>query len=43
MPEWMSQPGITFMTSAIEYMLTPLMKTVISPNQTAESARPGSP
>jgi len=39
----MSQPSTTFNTSAIEYMLMPLMKTVISPKLTAESARAGSP
>ena len=39
----MSQPSTTFMTSAIEYMLMPLMKTVISPKLMAESARAGSP
>ena len=39
----MSQPSTTFITSAIEYMLMPLMNTVISANEIAESAREASP
>src|SRR5450432_2544102 len=39
----MSQPSTTFMTSAMEYMLMPLMSTVMAPKLMAESAREGSP
>ena len=39
----MSQPSTTFMTSAMEYILMPLISTVISPKQTAASTRDGSP
>ena len=39
----MSQPRTTFITSAMAYMLMPLMKTVIRPKETAEKARAGSP
>jgi hypothetical protein len=40
---WMSQPSTTFITSAIEYMLMPLIKTVINPKQMAASPRADSP
>ena len=43
MLKWMSQPSTTFMTSAIEYMLMPLIRTVMKPKETAESARAASP
>ena len=43
MLKWMSQPSTTFITSAIEYMLIPLINTVIRANETAASARLGSP
>ncbi len=33
----MSQPRTTFMTSAMEYMLMPLISTVMKPKETAES------
>ena len=39
----MSHPSTTFMTSAMEYMLMPLISTVMKANDTAESARLGSP
>src|ERR1035441_7292115 len=39
----MSQPSTTFMTSAMENILMPLMNTVINPKETAESAPAGSP
>ncbi len=39
----MSQPSTTFMTMAIEYMLMPLISTVMNPNETADSARADSP
>src|SRR5574341_1472392 len=39
----MSQPSTTFITSAIEYMLMPLISTVMKANETADSARLGSP
>ena len=39
----MSQPSTTFITSAIEYMLMPLISTVMKPKETADSARDGSP
>ncbi len=35
----MSQPRTTFITSAMEYMLIPLISTVITAKLTAESAR----
>jgi hypothetical protein len=43
MLKWMSQPNTTFITSAIEYMLMPLISTVIKPKQMAASARDDSP
>ena len=39
----MSQPSTTFITSAMEYMLMPLMSTVMKANEMADSARLGSP
>jgi hypothetical protein len=39
----MSQPRMIFITSAIEYMLMPLISSVMKPKLTAESARAGSP
>ena len=39
----MSQPSTTFITSAMEYMLMPLISTVMNANVMAESAREGSP
>src|SRR5881409_4382831 len=39
----MSQPSTTFMTSAIEYILMPLISTVMNAKVTAESRRLGSP
>ena len=39
----MSQPRTTFMTSAMEYILMPLISTVMKPKETAERARDGSP
>jgi hypothetical protein len=39
----MSQPSTTFMTSAIEYMLMPLIRTVMKANETDDNARDGSP
>src|SRR5260370_29010575 len=39
----MSQPSTTFMTSAIEYMLMPLINTVMNPKQIAASALDDSP
>ena len=39
----MSQPSTTFITSAIEYILMPLISTVMNANETAERARAGSP
>jgi hypothetical protein len=38
-----SQPRMIFITRAIEYILMPLIKTVMKPNVIAESARAGSP
>ena len=43
MLKWMSQPSTTFSTSAMEYILMPLISTVMKPNEMAESARAGSP
>ena len=43
MLKWMSQPSTTFITSAMEYMLMPLMRTVMNPKEMAERARAGSP
>ena len=43
MLKWMSQPSTTFITSAMEYMLMPLISTVMKPKEMAESARAGSP
>ena len=39
----MSQPSTTFKTSAMEYMLMPLISTVMNAKVTADSARLGSP
>src|SRR5450432_3516422 len=39
----MSQPSTTFITSAMEYILMPLMNTVINAKEIAESAREASP
>ena len=39
----MSQPSTTFMTSAMEYMLMPLISTVMKAKEMAEKARAGSP
>ena len=39
----MSQPRITLITTAIAYILTPLIKIVMKPKVMAESARAGSP
>ena len=41
--KWISQPSTTFMTRAMEYMLMPLISTVINPKEMAERARAGSP
>jgi hypothetical protein len=38
-----SHPRITFSTSAMEYMFTPLINTVISPKLTAARVRDDSP
>ena len=38
-----SQPRMTFNTNAMEYMLMPLISTVITAKDTEESARLGSP
>jgi len=38
-----SHPRTTFITSAIEYMLMPLMSTVMNAKQMAERARVPSP
>ena len=43
MLKWMSQPSTTFMTSAIEYMLMPLISTVMKAKEIADSARLASP
>ena len=43
MLKWMSHPSTTFITRAIEYMLMPLMSTVMKANETAESKRLFSP
>ena len=39
----MSQPSTICMTLAMANMLTPLISTVMNANETAESARLGSP
>src|SRR5580692_3813981 len=39
----MSQPRTTFITSAMAYMLMPLISTVMNANEIAESARLASP
>src|ERR1017187_1911653 len=39
----MSQPSTTFKTSAMEYILMPLISTVMKPKEMAEKARAGSP
>jgi len=39
----MFQPSTTFITSAIEYMFTPDISTVMNANETPESARAPSP
>ena len=39
----MSQPSTTFMTKAMEYMLIPLISTVMKAKQTDESVRLDSP
>ncbi len=39
----MSQPSTTFITSAIEYILMPLISTVMTANETDERARLDSP
>jgi hypothetical protein len=43
MLKWMFQPRTTFMTRAMEYMLTPLIRMVMRANETAERARADSP
>src|SRR6267143_510259 len=43
MLKWMSQPSTTFITSAIEYILMPLISTVMNPKQTAASVLDDSP
>jgi hypothetical protein len=39
----MSHPSTTFITSAIEYMLMPLIRTVMKANETDDSVRAASP
>jgi hypothetical protein len=39
----MFQPNTTFMTSAMEYMLMPLIRTVIIAKEIPDSVRLGSP
>ena len=39
----MSQPNTTFMTSAMEYMLMPLISTVMNANETDDRVRAFSP
>src|SRR6516164_1100167 len=39
----MSQPSTTFITSAIEYMLMPLISTVMKANETDDKVRADSP
>ena len=39
----MSQPSTTFITSAMEYMLMPLMRTVMKAKETAARPRLASP
>jgi len=39
----MSQPSTTFMTSAMEYMLMPLINTVMKANDTEDRVRAASP
>jgi len=43
MEKLMSQPRTTFMTSAMEYMLTPDMRTVMKAKEMPETARAPSP
>ena len=43
MEKFRFQPSTTFITSAIEYMLMPLISTVMAAKLTADSARVPSP
>ena len=36
MLKWMSQPSTTFITSAMAYILMPLISTVMKPKETAD-------
>ncbi len=43
MLKWMFHPRMTFMMMAIEYMLMPLIRMVITANEMAETDRAPSP